>query len=198
MKNLLKFTFILISLITISCVSDEDFAIPEITVPAYVQDFQTATNNAPISFEGWTTHVEAGSVNWFEKTFSGNGTVRFTSFQSGEASNIAWLISPLFEFDTNSGKNLIFESAKNHLSNASNTFDVYISTNYDGNFATATWTRITSNLRMPQSSDVNYEFISSGKFDLSAIDGSFVVAFKVVGNGNTLTAGFEVDNFIIY
>ncbi|PKP19175.1 MAG: hypothetical protein CVU07_00400 [Bacteroidetes bacterium HGW-Bacteroidetes-23] len=198
MKNLLKFTFVLISLITISCVSDDDFAIPEITVPVYVEDFQTATNNAPVSFEGWSTHVEAGSVNWTEKTFSSNGTVRFSSFQSGEPSNIAWLISPKFEFDSNIGKRLIFESAHSFLSNPSNTFDVYISTNYDSNVTTATWTRITSNFRMPQSSDSNFTFVSSGNFDLSAIEGPFNIAFKAVGNTSTLTAGFEVDNFIIY
>lgn len=200
--NFLKYT--LITALSLgaftSCVSEDDYEIPNYMAPVLQEDFQSVTNNAVLELENWTNFAEAGTVKWIGKVFSGNGYAEFTTFGSGQNSNIGWLVSPKIEIEGgNSGRNLAFEVSQHHFDNVANTFQVFISTDFDGeNVTSANWTEITSNFRMPQTNDSWYDFISSGNYDLSDVEGGFYVAFKAAGNGTNLDGAFMLDNFTIY
>jgi|SRR5690606_2886103 hypothetical protein len=209
--NFLKYTLITALSLGVfsSCVSEDDYAIPEIKSPIIQEDFQSVVNNGVLDIENWTNFAEAGTVKWIGKIFSGNGYAEFTTFGSGQSSNIGWLVSPkinlmdeesgLYFPEGNVGRKLVFEVSQHHFDNTANTFQVFISTDYDGeNVTAATWTEITSNFRMPKTDDSWYDFISSGTYDLSGVEGSFYVAFKAVGNGTNLDGAFMLDNFTIY
>ncbi len=180
-----------------SCVSDDDFATPLLQSPIFSEKFQNVANNQVLEIENWTNVSEVGNIKWIGKTFSGNGYAEFTTFGSSDASNIGWLISPEINLDTNVGKKLIFQTAQHHWSNAANTFEVFISSDFAGDVTAATWTPVSGATMVTQDTEW-YEFVSSGPIDLSSIEGPFHVAFKGVGNGSTLTAGFQVDNVTVY
>lgn len=180
------------------CVSDDDFALPEIQSPLFAERFSNVTPNALLEITDWTNFAQAGNVRWIGKTFSGNGYAEFSSFGSSDASNIGWLITPKIDLDTNEGKKLVFQTAQHHLSVAGNTLEVFTSTDFDGtNVAAATWVPVTGVTLATQADDW-YAFVPSGEFDLSAIEGPFYVGFKANGNGTTQTAGFSVDNVAVF
>ncbi|MBF6609412.1 MAG: choice-of-anchor J domain-containing protein [Flavobacterium sp.] len=197
--SILKYSLLscIASLALTSCVSDDDFITPPLQSPIYSESFQTVVNNQVLELENWTNVSQAGNVKWIGKTFSGNGYAEFTTFGSSDASNIGWLVSPEIALDSNVGKRLVFQTAQHHWNNAANTFQVFISTDFDGDVTAATWSELTDATLVTQDIDW-YEFVNSGPIDLSNIEGPFHVAFKGVGNGSTLTAGFQVDNVTVY
>lgn len=162
----------------------------------YEEDFQTATNNTDLDFTDWTNFNEVGGYKWREKTFSGNGYTEFSTYNSGDASNIAWLVTPGFDMDAQSNEFLNFKTAQHHLDSPNNTLEVFISTNYDGSDVLgATWEPISATLAS-QANDW-YDFIDSGLIDVSSYTGTIHVAFKVVGSGTntTLDGAYQVDDF---
>jgi hypothetical protein len=164
----------------------------------FEEDFQTATNNTDLDFAGWTNFAEAGSRVWREKTFDGNGYTEFSTYSSGDASNIAWLVTPGFDMDAQDNEFLNFKSAQHHLESADNTLEVFVSTDYDGSDVLgATWEPIAATLAS-QANDW-YEFVDSGLIDLSSYTGTLYVAFKVVGSGTdtTLDGAYQIDDFNI-
>ncbi|MFT3794451.1 DUF5017 domain-containing protein [Flavobacterium sp.] len=204
MKNYLKSTLValLFAGVFTGCSEDDDTALPETAYATYSEDFGTVSESGDYSFDldTWTVFAEAGTKNWFINDFDDNVYLEFSSFNSGNASNIGWLVSPAINIDNAKLKRLIFQSAQHHATSLDNKFELLVSTNYDGeNVLTADWE--TKTFRLPKYigyGGKNYEFANSGVVDLSQYSGEIYIAFRVKGNSTTQTGGFQVDNIKIF
>ncbi|RZJ68125.1 MAG: DUF5017 domain-containing protein [Flavobacterium sp.] len=173
---------------------------PRLAGAFYTEDFQEAVDNTNLNIAGWVNFAEAGTKLWKEEAFSGNGYAELSSFGSGNASNIAWLVSPAIDFTGFTTKTLTFKVAQHHLDvdGPQNALHVMVSTDFDGtNVLAATWTEVPANL--PTTQTAWYAFLNS-VVDLSAYSGTVHVAFKFVGSGtNTAYDGaFQVDDLKAY
>lgn len=202
MKNIfLKITFAIFTLGTLSSCEEDETAIPTIIPLLFNEDFpeDEINFNADFDFVGWTNFAEAGTKKWIERDFSGSGYIQFSSFGSGQASNIGWAITPAINMDATTNEVFTFKSASNFVSDASNKLEVLISTNYDGtNVLAATWTPLTAVVANQTTN--NYTYIPSGEINLSSYNGNVHIAFKVTGSGtNTNLDGlFQVDDVRVY
>lgn len=181
------------------CTKDDDFAVPPLKSAVFFEDFNDNTNyETPLNTEGWLTVAEAGTVVWRERVFTDDnlGYAEFSSFNSGQPSNISWLITPSINID-GSTKKLTFQSAQHHVESAANTIEVFISTDFDGtNVTAANWQPLAATF-----ADMNddwYDYVNSGVIDLSNYSGNVHIAFKATGNGTTLAGGFQIDNVTIF
>lgn len=162
------------------------------------EDFQSAIHNTNLDFPGWTNFAEEGAWVWRERVYSGNGYTEFSTYNSPDDVNIAWLISPGVDLDAQENEFLNFKMAQHHLQSDLNTAEVFISTDFDGsNVLEATWISVSANL--PSQSNSWYQFVDSGLIDLSSYSGTLHVAFKVTGSGTdqTLDGAYQLDDFTI-
>lgn len=203
MKNIFKSISIIITLlvVTTSCVNDDDFVIPPVKPILFSEDFpeEDIDFNQTFDFEGWTNFAETGSKLWIERDFNNDGYIQFSSFQSGESSNIGWAITPAINMDQVEGEILTFESASNFVDNPDNKLEVLISSDYDSTTANvlgATWTPLIATVA--DNTTNGYTYISSGEIDLSSFSGNIHIAFRVTGNGTTLDGLFQVDKIRVY
>jgi hypothetical protein len=210
MKKIVK-PFLLLTLLTgvfTSCVKEDDYNIASFktTVFKEVFDSNIVNDDEYLNYGEWTSYVQAGSVHWFEKETDNNGYLEFTSYQSGEPTNIAWAISPKINLDNSIDEVLTFNTSSEYVTNSANKIEVYYSNNFDGtNVLSATWTPINAivanNTTNISSSDSNGNInIFSGEIDLSSISGNIYIAFKGIGSGtNTaLDGSLRLDNIKIY
>jgi hypothetical protein len=201
-KKLLLLGFLALVSFT-GCSPEDDIKNSDIIPYAFYEEFTSfteATEGDPIAVEGWTNFAEVGAVKWNEGYYSGTKYAEFTSYQSGEVSNIAWLISPAINMDLFANEKLAFDVAQAYVSSASNSLELLISTDFDGtNVLGATWTTVSFTLP-PLNYDTNFDFFSSGIVDLSAYTGNIYIAFKGKGSGTnfSLDGTYEVDNIRIF
>lgn len=184
-----------------SCTSDSDVENPKVKTTLFVENFTDNTDGTVLNTTGWTNYAQAGTKKFTEEVYSGNGYAEFTSFGSGQASNIAWLISPAFDMDKQDGEKLVFQAAHAFLTSADNTLELVVSTDYDGNIANfnqSSWLSLP--VTTPKPSNDFYEWVNSGEVDLSKFKGTLYFAFKVKGSGtNTnLDATYQIDNIRLY
>lgn len=202
MKNIfLKITFAAFALATFSSCDEDETALPTIRPLVFSEDFpeEDIDFNMNFDFPGWTNFNEAGSKKWTERDFNNSGYIQFSSFGSGELSNIGWAITPVINLDATSNEVLTFNSASNFVTDPSNKLEVLISTNFDGtNVLAATWTPL--NAVVADQTTNNYTYIPSGEIDLSSYSGNIHIAFKATGSGsNTNLDGlFQVDDVKVY
>lgn len=198
MKNILKTGLLLsfsLALLT-SCVNDDETAIPSLKVPFYSENFNEIDFNQVLDYENWTNFAEAGTKLWIEREFNDDGYAQFSSFQSGNSSNIGWLISPSIDLTDKIDVKMSFQSASNFVENSANKLEVYVSSNYDGtNVLAATWTKLDANVADETTND--YLYVPSGEIDLSTYTGQIHIAFKATGS-NTLSGLFQVDKLNVY
>lgn len=173
---------------------------PRLAGAFFTEDFQEAIDNTNLNIAGWVNFAEAGTKLWKEEVFSGNGYAELSSFNSGNASNIVWLVSPAIDFTGYTSKMITFKVAQHHLDvdSPDNSLEVLVSTDFDGtNVLAATWTAVDADL--PTSDTAWYEFVNS-VVDLSAYSGNVYVAFKFKGSGTntTLDGAFQVDDLKAY
>lgn len=183
-----------------SCTKDDDTTLPNYSPIVLGEDFETnAVDNTLLTIAGWNNYAEAGTAKWKFQYYSSNNYAEFTSYQSGDATNIAWLISPSINMDAHSGEKLVFQSAQSYVTNVANSLEVLVSTNYDGtNVTAATWTPL--NATLPTTSATYFAFIDSGFIDLSSYTGNINIAFRVKGSGTntSLDGSYQIDNFRIF
>lgn len=198
MKNILKTSLMLsfsLALLT-SCVNDDETALPTLKVPFYSENFDEVDFNEVLDYENWTNYAEAGTKQWIEREFDDDGYAQFSSYLSGNPSNIGWLISPPVDLTGMSNVKMSFQSASNFIENSANKLEVYVSSNYDGtNVLAATWTKVDANVADDTTND--YLYVPSGEIDLSAYTGQIHIAFKATGS-NTLDGLFQVDKLNVY
>ena len=202
MKNIfLKITYSLFTLGALSSCNEEETDIPTVRPLLFNETFpeEQINFNADFDFVGWTNFAEAGTKKWTERDFSGSGYIQFSSFGSGQLSNIGWAITPAINMDATTNEVFTFNSASNFVSDPSNKLEVFISTDFDGtNVLAATWTPL--NAVVADQTTNNYTYIPSGEINLSSYSGNIHIAFKATGSGsNTNLDGlFQVDDVKVY
>lgn len=203
MKKLLLYSLLVFAgLSTLSsCTSDSDVENRKVKTTLFVENFTDNTDGTVLNTTGWTNYAQAGTKKFTEEVYSGNGYAEFTSFGSGQASNVAWLISPAFDMDKQDGEKLVFQAAHAFLTSADNTLELVVSTDYDGNIANfnqSSWLSLP--VTTPKPSNDFYEWVNSGEVDLSKFKGILYFAFKIKGSGtNTaLDATYQIDNIRLY
>lgn len=176
-----------------SCTKDSDVSFIKAPTTLFAEDF----DNPDLTATGWTLKAEIGTTNWIQEVFSGDGYATFSSFNSGNAANAAWLISPAIDMDAQTGEKLSFTNAQDgFVRNIDNTLELFVSTDYDGvNFAAASWERIPFNVANQNTK--RFLYINSGIIDLSKYTGTLYFGFKVKGT-NVLTGGYQVDKVRLF
>jgi len=163
--------------------------------PFFFESFNEAVDNTNLDIANWTNFAEAGGELWTEQAYSGNGYAEFSSYGTGDVSNIGWLVSPGIDMDAQTNEVLKFKSAQHHLDSAANTLEVFVSTDFDGtNVLAATWVPVSANLATM--SDSWYDFVPSGAIDVSSYTGTMYVAFKVTGSGtdSQLDGAYHIED----
>jgi hypothetical protein len=195
------FTSIALLATTLSCAPEDDIQNPAIEPFYFYQDFTSnTTDGANIDILGWTNFAEAGTVKWEQGIFSGTKYAEFSGYQSGQASNIGWLISPAINMDLQSNEKLAFDVAQAYVGSSSNSIELFVSKNFDGvNVLDATWQSIPFN-KPPLNFETNFDFFSSGIIDLSEYTGYIYLAFKVKSSGTnfSLDGTYTIDNIRIF
>lgn len=207
--KIIFFKIVLVSFI-ISFVSCEEpsteFAPFKPVVFKEVFDSFVVNDDEYLDFINWKSYQEAGNPAWFEKKTDNNGYLEFTSYQSGNVSNISWAISSKINLDNSDNEILNFKTSSEYVSDSNNKIEVLISTNFDGtNVLSATWIPLTARIANETTnitfSDSNGLInIDSGDIDLSSYIGNIYIAFKGTGSGtNTaLDGSLRLDDIKIY
>lgn len=173
------------------------------TTNLFMDDFESQSTNSLISGNGWTNYIQEGSEGW--EAYSSGGTnsslgisARVGSFNSGDASTVAWLITPAIDFDAQDGETFEFRTS-NSFSDGSN-MDLLYSTDWDGteaNIVSATW-GILPAAYIVQDGDFFGAWFDSGNVDLSCAEGTMHIAFKYTGSGQSDFDGtYELDEISI-
>jgi hypothetical protein len=201
MKKIINAVFLLTLTVGVltSCSKEDDFEIPPYKPQLFGESFpeEDIDFNAVFDFPGWVNFAETGTKKWIERDFDGSGYIQFSSFGSGEASNIGWAITPGFNLDSTTGEVLTFKSATNFVDNPDNKLEVFISSNFDGtNVLAATW--IPLDAVVADNTTNGYVYVDSGEIDLSTYTGTVHLAFRAIGNGTTLDGLFQVDDIKVY
>lgn len=183
------------------CSPEDDIKNPQSAPFSFYQDFSGNTiDGSNIDLAGWTNYAEVGTVKWKQGIYYSDKYAEFTSYQSTQASNIAWLISPALNMDLAENEKMAFDVAQAYVSSASNSIELMVSSDYDGtNVLTAHWASVPFT-KPPLNYDTNFDFFSSGIIDLSAYTGNIYLAFKVKGSGTntSLDGTYEIDNVRIF
>lgn len=202
MKKYKKIALVLLAILPFTgCSPEDDIKIADSTDYKFYEEFLTnTTDGTALNITGWTNFAQAGTVKWNEGIYSGTKYAEFTSYQSGQASNIAWLITPPINMDTMAHETLAFDVAQAYVSSSANSIELLVSTDYDGtNVMAANWTPI-SFTTPPLNYDTNFTFFSSGLVDLSTYTGNIYLAFRCKGSGTntSLDGTYEIDNIRIF
>ncbi|MBW6481113.1 MAG: choice-of-anchor J domain-containing protein, partial [Bacteroidales bacterium] len=177
---------------------DDDPDDPDLPDPVTFidEDFQSYPDHDIIDDNGWTAYAEAGSRYWICRTFQDNHYAQATAFNSADASNIMWMITPPIDLDAMTNPTFEFESAKAFYTHDG--FSLHISTNFDGvNVTDADWQTLDATLA--GQSDGDNAWIHSGFIDLSSFSGIVHIAWRyeaAAPQGQTGT--FRVDNVKLY
>jgi len=160
----------------------------------YFEDFEELNVKSSLSLNCWENRIEAGSKEWSASEYNDNKFATISAYNSGDDTNIAWLISPPFNFDIYDNENLNFETKVGYFKHAGLT--LWISEDYNGNnFATANWTQLYATFADQPTNGYGTSWTHSGDVNLSSISGEAYIAFKYTGsdtNGETTT--FQIDN----
>lgn len=160
----------------------------------FSENFSTVTKFADITLAGWTNFAEAGTKKWRGNVYNGDSYAEMTPYNSGEPSNVAWLVTPGVTLPTTGASSLKFIAEYHHWVDGAK-LEVYVSTDYSGSVTSATWTALPA--RVPVLADGQFNWVNSGAVDLSAYAGKKVyVAFKYSGSTSSST-GMNVDNVTI-
>lgn len=167
----------------------------------FQETFDSAIDGTNLDLPGWSNVAEAGSRVWREEVYQGNGYAELNPFGSGNASNVAWLVTPGVDMDTHDGEILTFQTAHAYPDAGHDPLAVYVSTDYDGvpaNIGTSTWTALEFTTSYELDSDTWNTFKDSGNIDLSSYTGTAYVAFVYTGSDtNNENMTLRVDNVAI-
>lgn len=170
--------------------------------PVFEETFNTAIDNTDLNIDGWLNYAEAGSELWTEQVYSGNGYAEFTAYNTGDSSNIGWLISPGIDMDAQEDEILNFQTEYAYPDAGHYPLQVYVSTDFDGTEAgimTATWEELTDAvIAHPDNTPDWFTWVDSGAIDLSSYTGTLYIAFKYTGSDTSnQNSTIHVENVII-
>ncbi|MCF6131364.1 choice-of-anchor J domain-containing protein [Flavobacterium wongokense] len=189
---------LLVSLAFTGCSPEDDIQLPDASKAIVYADFLGNTHDGDeLVLEGWTNFAEAGDVKWAEGIYYDDKYVEMNPYNSGDPSNIAWLISPAINMDLYTNEILAFDVAQAYVGSAANSLQLLVSTDFNGtDVLAAHWEPVTFK-QPPLNSATNFDFFSSGIIDLSGYDGTLHFAFKYKGAGVTnspIDGTYELDN----
>lgn len=202
MKNYKKIALVFVALLPFTgCSPENDIKIADSTDYLFFEEFLgNTTDGIPVDISGWNNYAQAGTVKWNQGIYSGTKYAEFNTYQSGQVSNIAWLISPAINMDTKDNETLAFDVAQAYVSSTANSIELLISTDYDGtNVLAANWQTVPFKTPSLAYED-RFTFFSSGLVDLSSYTGNIYIAFKCKGSGTntSLDGTYEIDNIRIF
>lgn len=94
-----------------------------------------------------------------------------------------------------SGSSPTLTFATNDGFNNGEALTVKISTDYEGDVTTATWTDLTATISTGNTNGYGASFTPSGDVDLSAYAGQVVyIAYQYLGGSNGITTTYQIDN----
>lgn len=169
--------------------------------PLFEESFNTAIDNTDLDLPGWINYAEAGSVVWTEQVYSGNGYAELNPYNSGDSSNIVWLITPGIDMNGQDGEILTFQTEHAYPDSGHDPLDVMISTDFDGTEAgisTATWTPLDFVVSYIADYSTWFSFTNSGDIDLSSYTGTAHIAFRYTGSDSAnQNMTLHVENVIV-
>ncbi len=169
--------------------------------PVFEESFNTAIDNTTLNIDGWINYAEAGSVVWTEQVYGGNGYAEYNPYNSGDSSNIGWLITPGIDLDAQDGEVLTFQTEHAYPDSGHEPLEVFISTDFDGTeagIATATWEPLTFDVSYIVDYDTWFSFTDSGSIDLSSYSGTAYIAFKYTGSDSSnQNMTLHVENVLV-
>jgi len=167
------------------------------------QDFNTLVKYADVNtLQGWKSFAEAGGKSWYGNEVSSKKWVQATAYNSGQASVIIWMVSPVIDLTRAEKPFVSFESADGYDNGA--TLELFVSSDYAGAATpwTSNWTKLT--FTMPASTSSGYSpFAASGQVDLSPFKGNQVYVAWVyrgtdpAGTASDKTTTWEIDNVLV-
>lgn len=204
MKQLVKTSILIMffSVITSSCVNDEDYVIPSVRTVFFLEDFETTSANQPISVAGWSNvSLNGGAKKWESKTFGGELYTQLSAFGSNEANMDTWLITPSINLDSTTKEAFAFLYKAAYYNG--NAISVLISQDYDGTGTVsavnnATWTTLESSLPDYLSNGYPSNFSNSGPIDISSYNGNVHIAIRYVGGSSGISTTYQIDDIKIY
>lgn len=122
-----------------------------------------------LDFHGWVPVIETGDRNFY---VSANKTSRKVAVnvvewtdnkQSKTVVNTAWFISPKIDFSASGAKFVSFFCGREKVDQLSSNLELLYSTNYEGDYKTATWNSLQTNL------------IPAGQFGLNETTMAYIV-----------------------
>jgi hypothetical protein len=167
------------------------------------ENFNGGINNRLTQPTGWTNYIEAGTVQWttYNDRFTNSRATRASASGSRDDSTIAWLITPQFNFDAQTGEVFQFFTSTDFGDGSS--LEVLFSNDWDGTPAgvtTAIWLPI-ADASIATNADRYQDFFSSGKVSLDCVDGMGAIAFKYVasesdgsGSSGQFNGTYELDD----
>jgi hypothetical protein len=192
----------LVALVFSGCTKDSDVTYPTAKTVLLNQTFENYLPSPYLLNEtGWSSYAQIGSKLWIEKSYKNNGYAFFSSYQSGDQTNVAWLISPKISLGNNKA-NLFFQTCQDGYLKTANSLELYVSTDYNGStaptssdFNNSSWQKI--NCKIVDQNTTRYVYVDSGIIDLSNFSGDIYIAFKYYGTSSN-SGGYQIDNIRMF
>jgi len=154
------------------------------------------TSLATLYSEGWiNVNVNNGTYKYSLRTFNNNSYMQVTAFNSGENPYEVWLITPAINLDSSTNEEMTFKTNVGYYNG--DALSVYVSDDFTGDqndIDSATWYAVDAVLPQGPTSGYGTTFTSSGKINMSCLDGDVYVAFKYLGSNTGVTTTFQVDD----
>ncbi len=198
LKYIFPLAVLTVAAIFTACSPEDEQELPQYSPTIYLEDFQKVIDGT-FDETPFTNFSEAGTKKWFSNSYQGNAYYEFSPFNSNETLNIGWFITPVINLDTAVKKRLTFQTAQHHVVNTENNFlEVFVSTNFNGDVATAIWTKVE--FTGPKiGTGFNYDFFNSGAVSLAQFSGNIHIAFKATGGTASANAGaYMIDNIKVF
>ncbi len=163
------------------------------------QNFESDSTTSKFTSSGWQIQTTAGTKNWYVSRYSSNYFTQISAYNSGQASNVSWLISPVVNLNNTTNEIFSFTTLDGRVKPGT-VLEALISTDYNsGSPASATWTVLPATIsNAGTSGGYAPNWTSSGNLDISSYSGNVYVAIRYTGSGtNNLSTVYEVDDIKI-
>lgn len=162
----------------------------------YFEDFETFKNTNGLLSSGWTNwNANSGNCRYERKLLDSNTFVRISAYETSEENVEAWLVTPKIYLDKTTKEVLTFQTKASYDNGAKLT--VWISTDYEGNVNSATWTQLRVKIAEGAKNKESNIYTNSGELSLDCLEKTIVIGFKYMGGDPVKTSTFDIDNILI-
>ena len=152
------------------------------------QDFSSLTDNAIIALTDWSNFSEIGGKKFTKGTFQSDIYAKISAYGGTVPTVVkSWLITPSINLTGKSNVKLTFKT-KDGFDNGA-TLKTYVSTNYAGNPATASWTALETSISTGHTNSYATDW-TTANVNLNYTVPIYI-AFKYEGGG-TKTTTYEL------